>query len=295
MSNTEIVEAQPQRRSLLVDMAHRFGMEPAAFEATVRATCMKPDRNGRVPTREEFAAFLLVAKEHNLNPLTKEIYAFPDKGGIIPIVGVDGWARIINSHPMFDGMDFDEEHDERGNLVAVSCRMHRKDRSNPTIVTEYLEECRRDTDPWKKWPRRMLRHKAMIQAGRMTFGFSGIYDPDEADRIRESRAIDVTPRVSRIADRLSGATGQGFSSGHVEQVEDIESTPVSGQPVDDGGHNEPDPDAPANEATDAFVEGWNARNEGLGMSSMPKDLSAEETADWIAGWKDADHKQKERR
>jgi hypothetical protein len=34
----------------------------------------------------------------------------------------------------------------------------------------------------------MLRHKAIIQAYRVAFGFHGIYDPDEAEGI-----IDVTP------------------------------------------------------------------------------------------------------
>ena len=59
----------------------------------------------------------------------------------------------------------------------------RKDRSHPTIVTEYLAECKMTTEPWKKYPKRMLRHKAFIQCARMAFGFSGIYDEDEAHRI----------------------------------------------------------------------------------------------------------------
>jgi hypothetical protein len=34
----------------------------------------------------------------------------------------------------------------------------------------------------------MLRHKSYIQCARVCFGFSGIYDPDEAERIRD---VDV--------------------------------------------------------------------------------------------------------
>ncbi|MBX5154601.1 hypothetical protein HJB78_27190 [Rhizobium lentis] len=41
---------------------------------------------------------------------------------------------------------------------------------------------------------RMLRHKAMIQASRYAFGFSGIYDEDEGSKIAELR--DVTPQPS---------------------------------------------------------------------------------------------------
>lgn len=179
-------------RSVLVDMATRYNMEPAAFEATVRATCIKPDKQGRVASREEFAAFLLVAKEYKLNPLTKEIYAFAAKGGgIVPIVSVDGWVNLVNSHGACDGFEFEMEHDEKKNLVSCTCRMYRKDRSHPVTVTEYLSECIRNTEPWQM-KHRMLRHKAMIQAARYAFGFSGIYDEDEGAKIAEMR--DVTPR-----------------------------------------------------------------------------------------------------
>lgn len=180
------VAIQQQKRSVIMDMASRFGMEPQAFEATLRATVMPSDRE---VSREQFAAFLLVAKEYSLNPLTKEIYAFPGKGGSIqPIVSIDGWMRMINNHPQFDGMEFEDHVSEKGFITAITCRMYRKDRTKPVCVTEYMNECERATDTWKKWPARMLRHKAAIQAARYAFGFSGIYDEDEAARL-----IDVTP------------------------------------------------------------------------------------------------------
>lgn len=182
------VVTQHQPRSILVTMATRYGMEPAAFEATVRATCMPTGNNARQATREEFAAFLLVANEHGLNPLTKEIYAYPKKGGgIQPIVGVDGWIRLINSHPQFDGMEFKDEVDEKGVIFSTTCSIWRKDRSRPVTIPEYLSECYRETEPWKM-KRRMLRHKSLIQCARVAFGFAGIMDPDEAEKI-----IDITP------------------------------------------------------------------------------------------------------
>jgi phage recombination protein Bet len=195
-------------RSVLMDMATRYGMEPAAFEATVRATCIQK------ASREEFAAFLLVAKEYRLNPLTKEIYAFPAKGGgIVPVVSIDGWINLINSHPACDGFEFDWEHDQDGKLVSCTCRMYRKDRSRPVIVTEYLEECKRNTEPWKML-HRMLRHKSLIQAGRYAFGFSGIYDEDEAAKIAESRigARDEPPAPPSVQI--------------VHQSEEVPSTPA---------------------------------------------------------------------
>lgn len=178
---------QPAKMMLLAYMADKYALNPDEFAKTVRMTCGLPKA-----TPEEFAAFLIVAKEYNLNPLTKEIYAFPGKGGgIVPIVSIDGWVNLVNSHRACDGFEFEMEHAEDGELVSCTCRMFRKDRSHPIAVTEYLSECIRNTEPWKM-RHRMLRHKAMIQAARYAFGFSGIYDEDEAARFADMR--DVSPR-----------------------------------------------------------------------------------------------------
>jgi phage recombination protein Bet len=185
-------------KHVLTSMADRFGMEPAAFEAAVRATCMPTGPSAPQATQEEFAAFLLVANEYKLNPLTKEIYAFPRRGGgIVPIVSVDGWANLINSHGECDGFDFEYEHDAKGELVSVTCKMYRKDRSRPVVVKEFLSECIRSTEPWKM-KHRMLRHKALIQAARYAFGFAGIYDEDEGDKIATMK--DITPQAAAPAE-----------------------------------------------------------------------------------------------
>ena len=43
----------------------------------------------------------------------------------------------------------------------------------------------------------MLRHKAAIQAIRYAFGFSGIVDPDEADRMRPQMTVAVNVQQAR--------------------------------------------------------------------------------------------------
>lgn len=174
MSNIVIVQA--------ARLAKTLGMEGEGHDLiqTLKATAFK----GQV-SDAQLAALLLVANQYGLNPWTKEIFAFPDKNnGIVPVVGVDGWARIINTHPQFDGMDFSQDAE------SCTCIIYRKDRSHPIKVTEWMDECKRGTGPWQSHPRRMLRHKAMIQCARIAFGYAGIYDQDEAERIVE--AIDAT-------------------------------------------------------------------------------------------------------
>jgi len=167
-------------------LAARFELgDGSGLIDTLKATAFK----GQV-SDAQMTALLIVANQYGLNPWTKEIYAFPDKNnGIVPVVGVDGWSRIMNGHPQFDGMEFDQ------NEEACTCRIFRKDRSRPVSVTEYMSECKRpNVGPWGSHPKRMLRHKAMIQCARLAFGFGGIYDQDEAERISEIEINQIPQR-----------------------------------------------------------------------------------------------------
>lgn len=184
--------------TLTTKLAARLDMgDGTGLMETLKATAFK----GQV-SDAQMTALMIVANQYGLNPWTKEIYAFPDKNnGIVPVVGVDGWSRIINSQPQFDGIDFEQDAD------SCTCTIHRKDRGHPIRVTEYMVECKRPVGPWQSHPYRMLRHKALIQCARLAFGFVGIFDQDEAERIIEAEAkepIRHTPRPSaaEIADVL---------------------------------------------------------------------------------------------
>lgn len=166
-------------------LAARLDMgDGAGLIDTLKATAFKGQVNDA-----QMTALMIVANQYGLNPWTKEIYAFPDRNnGIVPVVGVDGWSRIINSHPQFDGMEFEQDEE------SCTCIIFRKDRSHAVKVTEWMSECRRaNVGPWSSHPKRMLRHKAMIQGARLAFGFVGIFEHDEAERIVEA----IEPEPSR--------------------------------------------------------------------------------------------------
>ena len=197
MSNAQQIAVRP---NLSAQMAAQYGIEPGKFIDTIKGTVM-PKRQGGEPvpvSDADLMAFCMVAHEYGLNPFLKEIHAFPNKaGGITPIVGVDGWAKLMNRRPEFDGIEF-AAHDEDGKPHSVTACIWIKGRSRPVSVTEYYSECQRGTEPWRTMPRRMLRHKALIQVVRVAFGFAGIHDEDEAVDIAESAPKaprNVTPKA----------------------------------------------------------------------------------------------------
>ena len=162
------------------------------------------NQHGAQATNAELAIVTGVCATYGLNPLVKECAAFVSGGKLSVVVMVDGWYKLVNRRPEFDGVEFDDKFDDKGNLASITCRMFIKGRERPVCVTEYMAECR---DPkssvWTKWPARMLRHKAYIQCARMAFGISEVIDDDEASRITAnsqsgSREKDITPATKAI-------------------------------------------------------------------------------------------------
>lgn len=208
----------PVSPELIRDVANIAGMSDANECAEVLANSIIP--NNARPA--EIITFLAIAKQYRLNPITKEIYAFANRGGVQPIVSIDGWLKIINSHPQFNGMEFSDHLAADGSLQSVTCRIFRKDRDHPVEVTEYMNECRRNTDPWKQWPSRMLRHKATIQAARYAFGFSGIVDPDEAERnVQTGGAAELVASDEQVAAILALASETGTEPSKIAAAHNV--------------------------------------------------------------------------
>lgn len=188
---TKVTETK--RTSALSIMGERLHMqiEPKRMHDMLKNTVFKGASD------EELMALVAVANQYELNPFIKQIYAFPQKGGgVVPVVGIDGWLKIINSHPQFDGMECAEIINAKGELISCECAIYRKDRKHPTKITEYLAECIRKTEPWQQMPRRMLRHKAIMQCARVAFSICGIHDEDEAkdvERNAQGRVVEDAP------------------------------------------------------------------------------------------------------
>ena len=205
-------------------MASRLSCDPTKLLATLKSTVFAKASD------EELMALVVVANEYGLNPFLKELYAFPAKGGgIVPIVSVDGWNKMLIRQPDFDGIEFEFAEDEAGELKSCTAIIHIKSRSHPVKVTEYLDECKRNTEPWNNMPRRMLRNRTLCQASRLAFGFSGVHNEDEAATITvESTVMPSEPPPKLVAAPSSTAPspqaelealvlGAGFDFNHVQK------------------------------------------------------------------------------
>ena len=83
--------------------------------------------------------------------------------------------------------------------LYIECTIYRKDRKVATSIREYMYEAHTSQGAWLTHPRRMLRHKAMVQCARACFGLGGVYEPDEAERVNSAlqRETKGKPHIAR--------------------------------------------------------------------------------------------------
>lgn len=187
MENRDTSAAKAQTQGLIARLAGRFGVEPNRLLKCLTTQVFK-QADGRQPSNEELMVLLLVCENFGLNPFNREIFAFRGKGDeIVPVVSLDGWAKIVRSQKDFNGVTFAFSN----NTVKVpgcaqelpefvECAMRLKGVDEPIVIQEFMVECFNDKSPvWRKWPRRMLRTRAFIQCARLAFSLTGLYDEGE--------------------------------------------------------------------------------------------------------------------
>ena len=200
MENRDISAAKAQTQGLIARLAGKFGVEPNRLLKCLTTQVFK-QADGRQPSNEELMVLLLVCENFGLNPFNREIYAFRGKSGdIVPVVSLDGWAKIVRSQKDFNGVSF--RFSETTVKVAgcsqelpefVECAMRLKGVDDPIVIQEFMIECFNEKSPvWRKWPRRMLRTRAFIQCARLAFSLTGLYDEGE-DFAEDVSAMAIVP------------------------------------------------------------------------------------------------------
>jgi len=117
---------------------------------------------------------LRLITEYRLNPRADEIDLVQfEEGRWQVFITVNGWAKLINAHPAFCGIEFSEASElDQGVPIWMGCTIYRTDRIKPIVIREYFTEMKTEHAAWQQMPRRMLRHRAMQQCARLAFGIT---------------------------------------------------------------------------------------------------------------------------
>jgi hypothetical protein len=165
----------PKNLSLAIDLinhliqkeikksAKELDLEEAELQSWIDLQVMVP--------KQTLLALLRIAREHNLDPLKDEVaLALYDDSCWQAYITVEGYCKILNRHPAFNGIVFSQSEEDSNEIpIWMECSIYRKDRILPIVVREYFEEVKGEQAIWKRMPRRMLRHRVMQQCARLAF------------------------------------------------------------------------------------------------------------------------------
>jgi len=143
-------------------------------------------------TDAQLRMFIEVCRSTGLNPWLKEIYYVADKG--IIMAARDGYLRVANENPNFDGMETRVERDEKGVPVKATCTVWRKDRTHPIICEAWYSEYKKSGPVWNQYPSAMISKVAEVLALKRSFAINGVVTEEEigndgAGSVEAARAI----------------------------------------------------------------------------------------------------------
>lgn len=213
-------------------IAAQFALEPRNLVSMLKATVFPT-----INSMDHIAAALVLCSEFNLNPFLRHVHLFESNGRVVPCVGVDGWIRIAQDKGL-KRYTFDITDDDNGKPTTVLARGWKEGSDEPYEITEYFEECYRNTTPWNQMPRRMLRHKGLTQLVRIMYGIGGVPDEDEARDILAAEFEDLGNATVTGTDATREAMAASLAGPDPE--------PVAEEPATATASEEPAPEKEGN-------------------------------------------------
>jgi len=175
--------------------------------------------HGEIPQKTQLH-LLRTANHYALDPLQEEVLFTKYDPDWQITISVDGWIKIINRHPHFSGITFQESSEiDQGLPLWMECTISRTDRTLPMTVREYLSEVRQEGELWNKMPRRMLRHRALQQCARIAMA---IWAAGSKEEHLNSTIKNSTANIAR--------TKEAFSSDgkEIKQIEKLKGLLLNG-------------------------------------------------------------------
>jgi phage recombination protein Bet len=169
-------------------------------------------------TDAQFRMFVEVCKATGLNPFLKEIWYIPSVG---VMAGRDGYLRVANEHPQFDGMSTTVDRDEKGVPIKATCSVWRKDRGHPITCEAYYNEYKKAGSVWSTYPSAMISKVAEVLALKRSFAINGVVTEEEIGQQEERGSKEAQQEVAhrRIHDLKRIPAGSEISPAELAATE----------------------------------------------------------------------------
>ena len=184
----------------------------------------------------ELTMFLSLAAKYDLDPFAREIWFIQAKDRNIITTGRDGYLKIANRDPNFDGMisdvvhlsdKFVKENDtvkhlynvgNRGPIIGAYAVVYRKDRAHPAYFFAPFSEYNKGFNAWKQYPSAMIQKVAEACALKRAFSISGLVTEEEIGTGSEKEEKQELQTKKDAPDELSQETIEQIRRENLSQL-----------------------------------------------------------------------------
>ena len=142
-----------------------------------------------------------------------------------PTLSADIMSALVRRSPEYGGIAWKELTDKAAECVITRrCTWGEEKFSSRFTIDDAVKAGLTGKDVWKRYPKRMLKHRCLSYALRDAFPdlLAGLYDPDEMDDTGEPVVRNVTPEKEYVAE------AEGHEDPAVEA--DVQPEPAEGEP-----------------------------------------------------------------
>ena len=156
-----------------------------------------------VLTDQELIVGMALVARYELDPFAREIYVTRGKKGLMVILGIDGWIRVLDRTEHYDGFEQEEEFED-GKLVSVTTRIFSTKHSHPAAYTARMSEyLKLGGFVANTCPMHMLGIFSLKHAARRFVPLGGCVTEDEARWMGQADG-PVANSLDEVTERIQG-------------------------------------------------------------------------------------------
>lgn len=181
-----VIAATAKRQGIVDGAAAMLGVEPKKLCNLLRNVWHTSQGQPPLTDAEMFIGLSMIAR-YELDPVAKEVYVTRGKKGLMTIVGIDGWVKILHRTSYFNGFTQEKKYDG-GKVVSITTMIYSKTHDYPFPYEALMKEYMRVAgDVANILPVHMLGIFSLRHAARLFVPLSGICMEEEA-RFAEGRS-----------------------------------------------------------------------------------------------------------
>jgi len=192
-----------RRESAMRSSAAFLGIPQADLYQAMRGIWTTTKGQDPLTDAEIWLGLRLVGR-YELDPFAREIYVTRGKDGPMIIVGVDGWVRLLNRNPDYDGFETALIEDDEGNVTAAETTIYSRSRSHPTTYMALASEYANLAGFMHATiPTHMLRIFSLRHAARLFMPLGGVVTEEEMQWMTETKPGPPVNSLDELTERLT--------------------------------------------------------------------------------------------